>query len=193
MKKSRQLVIAVVALVMGVFLMFRSGQQLVRVRLPDDVAKSLVPVVPPPKAIDLGHRGQTPGSGPTRTDYEGVAIIDSPIDSALNEYARLTQSTVIRPALLPAGRINFRGQGSARSLARELASNLRSQGIRLVAVGEHRVAAVGADLPLLRGNPTGNGWVIVQLLTGLMWVLAAGYFGIRAARSSSRQTTVATT
>lgn len=174
--------LGMLCLFLGALLIHRVSSQGSTEPLPPGIEASLVPIAPPNEVIDLGHQGQGPSVGRKQSEYEGVAIVESDIDVALNEYARLTQSTVVRSPSLPANKVNYRGQGLPLTLAKELSSTLESAGVQLVSIGEHRFAAVDAKLSLsprtgFNSVMIGGAWV-----TGLLLILVGIYFSARLKR-----------
>jgi hypothetical protein len=104
------------ALLLGIGLLVSAGQNLARRRLPPELAVKLVPIAKP-EVVNLGHLGGHSPAGGRVFDMQGVAIIDSPLDSTLAAYGQLIGRDIVRDPSLPERSVNFRGQASAGYLS----------------------------------------------------------------------------
>ena len=188
MRRSAFILASLTVLLLGVRTIVPAARQLAQARLPADVEATLVPIAQPTR-VNLGHLGNQPVRGWAISEQEGVAIVNSPLISALAEYGRLTQTKVVHPPTLPIVNVNFRGQDRPKALARALAETMRTHGVRLVDLGDDRVAAVGADVPLIRGDLAGNAAATGRLSVGLLLVVVALFLGFQSIRSLSVRTT----
>ena len=169
-KRNFRIFSGLAALLLGIGLLVSAGQNLARRRLPPELAVKLVPIAKP-EVVNLGHLGGHSPAGGRVFDMQGVAVIDSPLDSTLAAYGQLIGRDIVPDPSLPERSVNFRGQASAWSLSRQLAAVLLSNGVRMVQMEGGRVAAIGADRQLLWGNPEGELLSMLWLLLGLVSAL----------------------
>jgi len=153
-------------LLLGALLIAVAVRNLSREYLPAAIEATLEPIQRP-VIINLRHQGGEAFSGGAISEMEGIAIIDSPLESALAEYARLAQTEVLRQPSLPSVMVQFRGQDRPAALAKALSRTLQAHGIRFVELSDDRSAAIRSDERLGRGSPGGDRIDFLVLGVGL--------------------------